>query len=350
VRALIVLCLIAIALYVVRDTLPPFIFALIIGYIAHPWVEPLKRYVRSRNVASLLITTGIMVGLLLLLLMLVPLIAAQLTQLLPKLPGMVTFLHTTLYERLLPWLSSLPADPLSLLKDHLMTHAAEWLKHSGAVASNVWSSGLGVVHTVSLWIITPVVCFYLIRDWPTMIQSLSACIPKKYLPTCTALATDIDSCLSGFLRGQCQVCLLLACYYALGLSIIGSEGGIVLGVMTGLLSFIPFVGAFLGLTMAMILSVVSQWALTPLFGIAIVFIGGQILEGYILTPRLVGNKIGLHPVWILFALFAGASVAGFVGVLVAVPMAAILGVVLRFIIASWHAPMLSKIKLPKVRL
>jgi predicted PurR-regulated permease PerM len=210
---------------------------------------------------------------------------------------------------------------------------------SGFIAgflASIWSGGRAVFSVLSLLIITPVVAFYLLLDWDRVLVTVDGWIPLQHRTTVRGLAGDIDNAIAGFVRGQAVICLVLAAFYAIGLTLAGLNFGFLIGLMTGLLSFIPFVGAATGFLVAAIVAIAQFWPdWTPILMVVGVFLIGQALEGYVLSPKLVGAKVGLHPVWMMFALIAAGYLLGFIGLLVAIPLAATIGVLLRFALRKY---------------
>ena len=192
------------------------------------------------------------------------------------------------------------------------------------------SGGLALFKLASLLIITPVVSFYLLRDWDRIIAHMNSLLPPGHASTIRGLTAEIDDTIAGFVRGQANVCLILGFYYGIALSLAGLESGLLVGFGAGLISFIPYVGASVGLVVGVAIAIAqfSDWL--PVFLVAVIFIVGQVAESYVLTPKLVGDRVGLHPVWIIFALLAGGALFDFTGVLLAVPAAAVIGVLARF--------------------
>jgi predicted PurR-regulated permease PerM len=189
---------------------------------------------------------------------------------------------------------------------------------------------------ISLLIISPIVAFYLLVDWPKIFSTLESWVPPKGRATMVTLVRDMDRALGGFIRGQASVCAIMAAWYGLTLSLIGLSSGLVLGVITGLMTFIPYIGSLSGLVIAMVIAAVQFWPTsTPLILIAGAFLLGQFFENYVLAPKLVGEAVGLHAVWLMFALVAFGYLFGFVGVLVAVPVSAILAVLIRFVLQAY---------------
>jgi len=193
-----------------------------------------------------------------------------------------------------------------------------------------------VFSVLSLLVITPVVAFYLLCDWDRVVVTVDGWIPRQHRDTVHALARDVDAAIAGFVRGQAVICLILAAFYSIGLTLAGLHSGFLIGLMTGLFSFIPFVGALTGFLVAAIVAVAQFWPeWVPMAMVAGVFLIGQGLEGYILSPKLVGAKVGLHPVWLMFSLLAFGYLFGFVGLLIAIPLAAAIGVLVRFALRKY---------------
>ena len=200
-----------------------------------------------------------------------------------------------------------------------------------AFVKSLWSGGQALVSLFSLLVITPVVVFYILVDWDRMVATIDGWVPVGQRDTVRGLAGEIDRAIAGFLRGQSLVCLFLGLWYGIGLSLIGLNFGFLIGICAGVLSFIPYVGSLTALVLAAVISIVQGWPSWLLFFLAMGVVGtGQFLEGNVLTPRLVGASVGLHPVWLMFSLFAFGSLFGFTGLILAVPVSAMIGVLCRF--------------------
>jgi predicted PurR-regulated permease PerM len=213
--------------------------------------------------------------------------------------------------------------------------AAGWL---AGLAGSFWSGGLAVVNMISLLIVTPIIAFYLLTDWDRIVATVDGWLPRPHLETLRRLAREIDDAMAGFIRGQGTVCIFLGLFYAMGLSFAGLSFGLLIGFTAGLLSFIPYAGSFIGGVAAIGVALVQFWPEWPNVAIvAAVFFAGQFIEGNFLSPKLVGTRVGLHPVWLMFALFAFGYLFGFVGLLLAVPLAAAAGVLVRFGISQYLA-------------
>ena len=210
--------------------------------------------------------------------------------------------------------------------------ASGLIKWSTKMLGGVIDGGAAIADLLSLFLITPLVAFYLLRDWDLIVEKVYGWFPIRHKDTLQEQLNEIDKKLAAFVRGQGTVCLILASYYAITLTMTGLEFGVVIGVFAGLISFVPFVGAIFGGLLSIGLAYLQFEAWTNIVIIAGIFMLGQILEGYILTPKFIGEAVGLHPVWVIFSLLAGGALFGFLGVLLALPMAAIVGVLFRFCI------------------
>ncbi|ADZ70807.1 Permease, putative [Polymorphum gilvum SL003B-26A1] len=316
----------------------PFVAGMALAYLLDPVADRLERVGMSRLWATLTILLVFVLLFALFLLLLVPVLGNQLLGFLDRLPGLVRALHTLVTETFGDRLSTLAGLDIKDLQSSLgdiMSKAASWL---GGLMQSVWSGGQALVSILSLFVVTPVVAFYLLLDWDRMVARIDGWLPRPHVETIRRLAREMDAAVAGFVRGQVSVCVLLGLFYAIGLMLVGLNFGLLIGIGAGLVSFIPFVGAILGFVVSMAVALVQFWPDWPLIAaVAAVFAVGQFLEGNILQPKLVGDSVGLHPVWLMFALFAFGSLFGFVGMLVAVPAAAMVGVLARFALTQYLA-------------
>ncbi len=332
---------IAVLVFIVALVLPssfllPFILGMAVAYFLDPVADKLEEKGMGRTSATSLIVGVFLLITTLATMLLIPALADQLIGLIKRLPGY----FQSAYDLLQPLFNDifdLPGlDESSDFKKILGEQASNALKNLGSLTSNVVDQTLAFFNVISLLVITPVVAFYLLRDWDIIVERVDSWLPRKQQKTIRMLAKQIDDVLAGFVRGQSTVCLILAIYYGAALLAAGLEFGLVIGILTGLISFIPFVGAIVGFIASVGVALFQFWP--DFFQIGIIgaiFAVGQILEGYVLTPKLVGGKVGLHPVWVMFGLLAGGALFGFVGVLVAVPAAAMIGVLSRFAITQY---------------
>ena len=329
-------------LYIFSGILLPFVAGLFLAYLLDPTADRLERLGLSRLGAALVIISLFSLLFVLLLILFVPVLANQLATFIESFPGLVTRLQTlvaqesgalsgklggSLLERFGLEDKLTSADVQKSLGD-LVGQGAQWLL---AFLKSLWSGGQALVGLFSLIVVTPVVAFYLLLDWDSMMATIDGWVPVGQRDIVRGLAHDIDRAIAGFLRGQSLVCLFLGLWYGIGLSSIGLNFGLLIGISAGFLSFIPYVGSLTALVLSAGVAIVQGWPSWSLLAMAMAVVGaGQFLEGNVLTPRLVGASVGLHPVWLMFALFAFGSLFGFTGLILAVPVAAMIGVLSRF--------------------
>lgn len=325
-----------ISLSLLSEVLLPFVAGIVIAYSLSPLADWLTSIGLNRTAASaLLVALGaallVSLGVLLL-----PLILEQAEQLAATLPAALERLYalteTLLRERFGVLLPGYTAG-LSQTGDAI---AGNWTWLANQLALSVWSGGRALFNFVSLALVTPLVVFYLLCDWHPMLAKIDRWLPRDHAETIRALAGEVNDAIAAFVRGQGAVCIVLGAFYAIALTLIGLNYGLLVGLITGVLAFIPFVGWALGFIVSAALAVVQFWPdASPLAMVAGVFLAGQALDAAFLSPQIVGSKIGLHPVWLIFALLVFSYLFGFVGVLVAVPVAAAIAVLVRFAIGLY---------------
>ena len=332
---LIGLAITLVALYLLRGVLLPFVAGMAVAYLLDPICDRLEKWGLSRTLATTVLTVLFLLLVVAALMLLVPVIAGQLANLVERSPAFAKTLREQI-SHLLAVVES-RVDPAIVERIHaaLAGSADRLFSWVTDAVAGVLTGGAAVANTLSLLIITPVVSFYLLRDWDRIASTVDGWLPPATAPTLRKLTREVDMTLAGFLRGQGTVCLVLGIFYALGLTLAGLDFGLVIGVIAGVLSFIPYVGSIVGLLLSVGLAILQFKVLLPVAIVAGIFFAGQALEGYVLTPRLVGRSIGLHPVWVIFAILAGGALFGFVGVLLAVPVAAVVGVGARFALARY---------------
>uniref|UniRef100_UPI004048676C AI-2E family transporter n=2 Tax=Yoonia sp. TaxID=2212373 RepID=UPI004048676C len=315
-----------VALWFLGDVILPFVLGGAIAYVLDPIADRLQKLHLSRIVSVAIITLVAALIFVLLVLLVIPTLIQQTAALIDTAPALFNQLQTALTDRF-PQL--LDAD--STIRQQLITIGNSIQSKGGELVNGLLSSALGLINVVILLVVVPVVAFYLLLDWDNMTAKIDDMLPRDHAPVVRRLATQIDTTLASFIRGQGTVCLILGSYYAVALMLAGLNFGLVVGFVAGLISFIPYVGALVGGVLAIGLALFQFWGDPLMIGlIAGIFAVGQFLEGNILTPKLVGNSVGLHPVWLLFALSVFGSLFGFVGMLVAVPVAAVIGVLARY--------------------
>lgn len=320
----------ALALYLLRGVLLPFVAGMAVAYVFDPVVDRLERWGLSRTVATGLITGVFFLGLFAGFFLLIPALQEQIANFAKQVPHYLDILRdaaTRWVQRVEMHIDPTDAERLRAAMGDFAGKVISWI---GALLSGLWSGGLALVNLLSLIFITPVVAFYLLRDWDRLVERVDAWLPREHTAEIRALFHEIDDTLAGFARGQALVCLFLGTFYSVGLSLIGLDFGLVIGIVAGILSFIPFVGTIGGFVTSVALAFLQFADWRWVAGTAGVFIAGHAIEANFLSPKVVGDRVGLHPVWIIFALLAGGALLGFVGVLLAVPVAAAVGVLARF--------------------
>jgi predicted PurR-regulated permease PerM len=323
-------------LWLLSDVILPFVLGAAIAYLLDPIADWLQRRGLSRTLATVVITVFALFAVVILLLLVIPTLVEQTADLLAFMPELVRNVQdwlTTRFPELL--------DSDSQLRQSLQDFATMIQARGAEFVETVLSSAVSLVNVVVLIVIVPVVTFYLLLDWDNMVARIDALLPRDHAPIIRQLAAEIDRTLSGFVRGQGLVCLILGIYYAVALALVGLNFGLVVGFVAGALTFIPYVGALVGGVLAIGLALFQFWG--DWWWIVVVwaiFQSGQFVEGNILTPNLVGSSVGLHPVWLIFALSAFGAIFGFVGLLVAVPVAAIIGVLVRFALGRYKESLL----------
>ena len=316
----------AVVLWFLGDVLLPFVLGGAIAYFLDPVADRLERMGCTRIMATAIITVIGLVAFILLLLWVIPSLVNQALELFDVAPTLFANLRDFLIERF-PEIM----DTESPLRQSLVS-IGETIKSSGGELLNtVLSSAAGIINIVMLFVIVPVVAVYLLLDWDNMVARIDQLLPRDHAPTIRKLAAEIDRTLASFIRGMGTVCIILGTYYAVALMVIGLQFGLVVGFVAGLVTFIPYLGALIGGALAIGLALFQFWGDWVSIGlVAGVFMLGQVIEGNVLTPKLVGSSVGLHPVWLILALSIFGTLFGFVGMLVAVPVAASIGVIARF--------------------
>jgi len=332
------------AVLLFESILLPFLVGFAVAYFLDPLCDRLESMGCSRTLATSLVTAGFFLLVILLFAILVPVLYKQLLQFAAQLPDLVARIEAKA-RPLLESVADLKANNQLGIQEFIKDSLAGTAKVLGKVGSKV-VSGLGALaNAAALLIVTPVVAFYLLRDWDLIVKKVDGWLPRAHQKTIREQCRLIDQTLAGFVRGQFSVCVLLGVFYAIGLTAVGLPFGAIVGLATGLLSFIPYVGMLAGFAVGLGLAIANFDSVTDIGLVIVVFVVGQVIEGNFLTPKLVGDRVNLHAVWILFALMAGAALFGFVGVLLAVPVAAVLGVLVRFALMQYlesplygHAP------------
>lgn len=318
------------SLWWLGNVILPFIMGGAIAYFLDPLADRLEKLGLSRAASTAIIALIAVLAFVILSLAIVPMLVRQLSQLVALAPDLLRSLQAFLVERFPNLLqNSVVNDTLNSLGDAIKSRGGE-------LAATLLSSAMTVVNVVIYIVVVPVVAFYMLLDWDRMVAKIDGWLPRDHVTTIRQIARDIDRVLSGFVRGQVTVCLVLGTFYAVALMAAGLDFGLLVGSVAGALTFIPYIGAIIGGTLAIGLALFQFWGEWLNIGIvAGIFALGQFLEGNFVTPKLVGDSVGLHPLWLIFALSAFGTLFGFVGMLVAVPVAAVIGVVARFFIDQY---------------
>jgi predicted PurR-regulated permease PerM len=330
------LVLVLLALGLVQSILMPFATGFAIAYVLAPVVARIESWGVRRSLASLSVIILFVFGLALLLVILVPLIQGQVVQLITRVPNLVRELQDQLGKLILLLQEHLPAEDVSKVRDLLGAKLAEAMTWLAGLVQGMITSSLAILNIVSLVVVTPIVSFFLLRDWERMVAHIDANLPRQSLETIRGQARLVSDTLVGFIHGQALICLILAIYYGIALTLAGLASGLALGLLIGVLAIIPMLGVTTGFILGVGLAANQYGTWTEILVVCGIFVVGQLAEANFLTPKLLGDRIHLHPVWVIFALFAGGTLYGFVGVLVAVPAAAVIGVLARFALSVYR--------------
>jgi predicted PurR-regulated permease PerM len=318
-------------LWSLQNILLPFIAGFVLAYFLDPVADRLESWGLPRIAATALILATAILAVVLAVLLVVPVVADQVVKLIADFPTLIKSIVASFNERAPQSLKELVANSNTDLQGQLTTYAGKAAVWFGSFLGSIWTGSWALINVFSLMIITPIVAFYLLADWDHIVAIIDSWLPRQHADELREIARDIDKAMSGFIRGQGTVCLLLGIFYATGLSLVGLKSGMAIGFAAGFLSFIPYVGALMGGLMAIGVGLVQFWPNEmQVLAVLAVFLVGQFIEGNFLSPKLVGGSIGLHPVWMMFALLAFSYVFGFLGLLLAVPLAAATGVFVRY--------------------
>ncbi len=320
----------------VRSVLLPFVVGIMVAYFLNPSVDRLEKLHLPRGLVTALIILVFFLVLILIGFFLVPLLYNQTLEFFRKLPDYYEKVRAALpmfAEEYLPFLDSRKLPSFA----HISKDSSDYiLKFGTTILGSLWLSGMAILNILALLVITPLVAFYLLRDWHIIVLKLNNLLPASYANNIRSQFKEIDKTLSGFMRGQVNVCIIMAVVYATALSLLRLDFGLIIGIACGLLIFIPFVGVLFGAAAAFIIALLQFNTLPPFIMLTLIFLAGQSLEAYFLTPRLVGKKVGLHPVWVIFGMLCGGALLGLTGIILSVPLTAIIGVLTRFFLARYR--------------
>ena len=319
-----------ILVYLLREVLLPFVAGMAIAYFLDPVCDWLENHGFSRTAATTIVTVVFFIIFMLVLAIILPAAFNEIRAFTERAPTYAANIKEKLAPLILLIQEQIAGQDLNSLTDKAAGISGTVFKGVGQLAGRLISGVGAIVNAISLVVLTPIVTFYLLRDWDHIVARVDGWLPRNHLEAIRGVFRQIDETLSGFARGQIIVCLLLGTFYGIGLALTGLEFGLIIGFFTGLISFVPYFGMLVGFALGMGVAVAQFDQPLQIVMVAGVFGIGQILEGYVLTPRLIGGRVGLHPVWIIFSLMAGGALFGFLGVLLAVPVTAVIGVLARF--------------------
>ena len=325
-------------LWVLGDTLLPFFVGAAVAYFLDPVADWLEERGLSRAMATVVITLVAILVFAAAALVIIPTMTEQAVNLFKTAPEIMDRLKSSLTSRFPELIAS--GSPVH----NALTSAGQTIQEKGGtLLQGALSSAASLLNIAMFFVVVPVVSFYLLLDWDNMIAKIDDLLPRDHAPVVRKIFNDIDATLASFVRGQGTVCLILGAYYAISLMIVGLNFGLAVGFIAGIVSFIPYVGAIVGGVLSIGLALFQFWGdWWMIAAVFAVFQVGQILEGNVLTPMLIGNSVGLHPVWLILALSVFGSIFGFIGLLVAVPLAASLGVLIRYIASQYKDSRLYK--------
>ncbi len=323
-------------LWLLSNILLPFVLGMAIAYFLDPVADRLQRIGLSRTLSAVIILVGFFILATLVFVLLLPTVVEQVVGLVSRLPQYFSALFDlgrSMWERTL---SMLDPNEVNQLKAPFASAVQRLTELLATFLNGVFDQSLKIVNVLTLLSVTPLVAFYLLRDWPRVLETVDGWLPLEHAATIREQAQAIDLVLAGYVRGVATVCITLGAFYAVALSLVGLNFGLTIGLIAGGISFIPYVGTFVGLVTSVGVAAVQFWPDWVMIAVVLgVFFTGQILTDYVLTPRLVGDRIGLHPLWVIFGLFAGGALFGFLGILLAMPVCAAIGVLTRFAIARY---------------
>ena len=321
-----ILIFVFILLFLLQPILLPFVLGCIIAYLLDPLVDFLEKKGMARSLSTTISLLLFIFSIFLILLLIVPVLLEQLVNFSSSIPEFISNINIKIQE-LISWTENkLGKNPINEFLASFDIGNSLWILD---ILKNIFSSSLAIFNIFSLVIVTPVVSWYLLKDWDKLLNKIIVLLPSKNSKSIQSLAKEIDIVLGSFIRGQVIVCIVLALGYATSLAIIGLNHGLLIGIFSGIISFIPYIGSILGLLLSLTVAFAQYESYVPILLVLFVFLIGQILEGNFLTPKLVGNRIGIHPVMIIFSLFVGGYFFGFIGILLAVPVSAIAAVLIR---------------------
>lgn len=325
-------------LWILADVLLPFVAGMALAYLLDPLVKRVQSFGLSGTWAAVIIVIVFAIALVLVIILIVPVLGDQIGQFMQRLPDLIDRVRILIQQSNQSWLGAFVGEKLPEAQKSLGTIAATAAGWITTFLGSLWSGGKALVSVLSILVITPIVAFYMLMDWDRMVNAVDNLIPVHHRETVRGLFREMDAAISGFVRGQAIVCLILGVFYSVALIAIGLNFGLLIGIVAAFLSFAPYIGTMVGFLLATGVALAQFWPdWIWVVAAAGIFAVGQFIEGNFLQPYLVGKETGLHPVWLMFSLLAFGVLFGFVGLLVAVPVAAAIGVLVRFLVRQYQA-------------
>ncbi len=330
---IVILALLYLFLMTFRTVLLPFVAGMVLAYFLDPVADWLERRGLSRMMATVVILLTFLLSFVVALIIIIPLVAGQVSDLTARVPDYARWLQSEISADNLQHMPKWLVNQVAVIQANASKFLGEGAVFASAVFAQIWDSSKTIIDIVSLLLITPVVAFYVLLDWDRMVAKVDSWVPRDNVAEVREIAAEMDRAIAGFVRGQGSLCLILGLYYGVSLTLVGLNFGLLIGLFVGMIAFIPYIGSMVGLGLSLGVATLQFWPNYWMPGIVLgIFLFGQFVEGNILQPKLVGKSVGLHPVWLMFALLAFGALFGFVGLLVAVPAAAAIGVLVRFAI------------------
>jgi putative permease len=330
-------------LVLISDILAPFFIAFTIAYILQPLIDNNSiRYKLPRNIIAYGVFVIFLSIFILGVVIVLPLMYQQISLLVSKVPVYKNYLQTELAPIFIAKIQSIDPTLADKLKDSIQNIINSTFSVIALLLNNIWSYTMATINIVMIILLVPLILFYFLKDWPKMVAMIENLLPLKGKNKVREVLSSINGLLSAYIRGQLNVCLLLSSYYGIGLSIIGVDLGLLLGMLSGFLIIIPFIGLLIAFLLSIIIGCFTFGITIKLSYIVILYIVGYILESSIITPKIIGDKIGLHPLWIMFSVFASGSLFGFIGIFFAIPIAGIIKVLLKFAIQLYKSSRIYK--------
>ncbi len=334
---LFIIAAVAFFLNAVSTILAPFITSVIIAYLLNPLTIKLERLGLKRNWTVSIIVGLFVTVVIISLIKLIPSLFEQIQQFIAEIPNYKQYVTNKISVKLDLILAKIDPKIVTEIKQQLSHFSNKFFEYIMVIIHSLFESGLAFMNIIALFLFTPILVFYLLRDWPSFVKTSTELLPLDYKKLILEQLKQIDLVLSAYLRGQTNVCLILSLFYVTNLSILGLNYALLVGIITGFLTIIPYLGLILGGTICGLIALIQFDGMKHVYIVLAIFIVGNLLESYVVTPKLVGEKVGLHPVWLIFALMSGGTLFGFWGIFFAIPVAAILGVIIRSLIKFYLA-------------